>query len=120
MISLLKCCKDTKSFSSTEISANVTENNRVSSKKFSTIQSTFCSKSHNFKIKIITFAIPSKSLSYSYPANDQINKRYNKLLRGYMSFGRLAGTALEFCFKIYSYYWLSFTHFSMLKKKDER
>lgn len=37
---------------------------------------------------------------FLYPANDQEHERYNKLLCGYMSFGRLAGTTLEFVFNI--------------------
>lgn len=40
---------------------------------------------------MIIFALPR-------PANDQEQEQYNKLLCGYMSFGRLAGTALEFVF----------------------
>ena len=50
-----------------------------------------------FRRKMIIFAFMYKKL-FLYPANDQEHERYNKLLCGYMSFGRLAGTALEFVF----------------------
>ena len=48
--------------------------------------------------KMFIFAITKYKNLFLYPANDQKHERYNKLLCGYMSFGRLAGTALEFVF----------------------
>ena len=47
------------------------------------------------------FAITKYKNKFLYPANDQEHKQYNKLLCGYMSFGRLAGTALEFVLDIW-------------------
>ena len=47
------------------------------------------------------FAITKYKNLFLYPANDQEHERYNRLFCGYMSFGRLAGTALEFVFRLY-------------------